>query len=229
MFELPEGEVHLWFAYPDEWEEPALTASARGILDAGEIARSEWFRFPAHRRLFLASRLLLRTTLSRYAEIPPEAWRFVTNDHGKPRVAPEAGLSAPAFNLAHTAGIAAVAVTGGRDVGVDVENRDRRVQARQLIDRFFAPEEAAELGKLPAADLCDRFFLTWTLKEAYIKALGRGLAQPLDSFAFHLAGERPLRIDFSAAPPQDPRKWRFAARRTPAALRRRRVRGGRWT
>ena len=101
-------------------------------------------------------------------------------------------------------------MTGRRDVGVDVENRDRRVQARRLIERFFAPEEAAELGKLPSAELCERFFLTWTLKEAYIKALGRGLAQPLDSFAFRLAGERPLSIDFSAAHPQDPRKWRFA-------------------
>jgi 4'-phosphopantetheinyl transferase len=210
VIELAEAEVHLWFACPDEWDEPALIAAASGILEAGEIARSERFRFPEHRRLFLASRLLLRTTLSRYAEISPEAWQFATNDHGKPRVAPEAGVSAPAFNLAHAAGIAAVAVTGGRDVGVDVENRDRRVQARQLIDRFFAPEEAAELGKLSSAEMCDRFFLTWTLKEAYIKALGRGLAQPLDSFAFRLVGERPLQIDFSAAPPQDPRKWRFA-------------------
>jgi 4'-phosphopantetheinyl transferase len=210
MVELPEDEIHLWFAYPDEWEEPALTASGSGILEAGEIARSQRFRFPTHRRLFLASRLLLRTTLSRYAEIPPGAWRFVTNDHGKPRVAPEAMPSSPAFNLAHTAGIAVVAVTGGRDVGVDVENRDRRVHARQLIDRFFAPEEAAELGKLPAAEMCERFFLTWTLKEAYIKALGRGLAQPLDSFAFRLAEGRPLRIDFSAGYPQDPQKWRFA-------------------
>ncbi len=209
MVDPLKGEVHLWFAYPDEWE-PALTESAHGILDAGEIARLERFRFPAHRQLFLASRLLLRTTLSRYAEIPPEAWRFVANEHGKPRIVAEAGPSALAFNLAHTAGVAVVAVANRRDVGVDVENRDRRVQARRLIDRFFAPEEAAELGKLSPAELCERFFLTWTLKEAYIKALGRGFAQPLDSFAFRLTRERPCRIDLSAAPPQDPQKWRFA-------------------
>jgi 4'-phosphopantetheinyl transferase len=209
LFDLPEGEVHLWFAYPDEWEETGLTASGHAILEAGEIARSERFHSPAHRRLFLTSRLLLRTTLSRYAEIPPVAWRFVTGDHGKPRVAPEAGSPAPAFNLANTAGIAVVALTRRCDVGVDVENMDRRVHARRLIERFFSPEEEAELGKLPSADLCDRFFLTWTLKEAYIKGLGRGLAEPLDSFTFHLTGERPRRIDFSAAHPQDLNKWRF--------------------
>src|SRR5512140_2483909 len=132
VFELPEGEVHLWFAYPDEWEEPALIGSARAILEAGEIARSERLHSPALRQLFLTSRLLLRTTLSRYADIPPEAWRFAANEHGKPRVVPEAGRSAPAFNLAHTAGVAAVAVASGRDVGVDVESRGRHVQAERL-------------------------------------------------------------------------------------------------
>jgi 4'-phosphopantetheinyl transferase len=213
VFELAENEVHLWFAYPDEWRETALTAAARTILDAGEIARSERFRFPEHRRLFLVSRLLLREALSRYAESPPGAWRFIANEHGKPRIAPDAGPSAPAFNLAHTAGVAVVALTRGRDVGVDVENGNRRVHARRLIERFFSPEEVAELGNLSSADLQERFFLSWTLKEAYIKALGLGLAQPLDSFAFHLKGERPRRIDFSAGLPHDPhdlQDWRFA-------------------
>jgi 4'-phosphopantetheinyl transferase len=209
VIELPEDEVHLWVAYADEWGEPALTASARGVLESRETARAERFRSPQPRQLFLLSRILLRTTLSRYAKTVPGTWRFVVNDHGKPRIAPESGPTAPEFNLAHTAGIAVLAVAAGRDVGVDVENRSRRARVRQLIDRFFAPEEAAEMGKLPAADLHDRFFLTWTLKEAYIKALGRGLAQPLDSFAFQLTGERPLQIDFCAAPPQDPHKWRF--------------------
>jgi 4'-phosphopantetheinyl transferase len=210
VVELPEGEVHLWFSCPDDWEETALIGSARAILEADEIVRSERFHLPVHRRLFLASRILLRTTLSRYAEIPPGAWRFVANDHGKPRVAPEAGLPAPSFNIAHTAGIAVAAVTSGCDVGVDVESRDRHVHARRLADRFFTPKEAADLGELPPAALRDRFFLTWTLKEAYIKALGRGFAQPLDSFTFSLNGERPYRIDLSAEPPQDPWKWRFA-------------------
>jgi 4'-phosphopantetheinyl transferase len=210
VVELPEGEVQLWFAYPDEWEVQALIEAARAVLDAEEIARSERFHLPKHRRLFLASRLLLRMTLSRYADVPPRAWRFVTNEHGKPRVAPAAGLPALSFNIAHAAGVAVAAVTNGRDVGVDVENGERRVQARRLVDRFFAPAEAAELGKLSYAEIRRRFFLTWTLKEAYTKALGTGFAQPFDSFSFRLTKKKPHRIVFSAAPPQDPQKWRFA-------------------
>lgn len=210
MVDLPEGEVHLWFAYPDEWEEQALIESARAVLDAEEIARSEPYHFPAHRRLFLLSRLLLRTTLSRYADVPPGAWRFVTNEHGKPRVAREAGRPAPSFNIAHTAGVAVAAVTSGREVGVDVESRSRHVQAERITARFFASEEAAELGKLSYAEIRRRFFLTWTLKEAYTKALGTGFAQPFDSFSFRLTKKRPHRIAFSAPPGQSPQKWRFA-------------------
>ncbi|MHB8771590.1 MAG: 4'-phosphopantetheinyl transferase family protein [Syntrophales bacterium] len=210
MAELAEEDVHLWFAFPDEWEGPGLDAALRDVLDAGEIARSERIRFPAQRRLFLASRLLLRTVLARYGATAPGAWRFVADEHGKPRVAPGAG-SAPAFNLSHTAGVAVVAVTARGDVGVDVENRGRRVQARRLSERFFSPAEAAELAGLPAAELQERFIRTWTLKEAYVKGLGLGFSRPLDSFAFSLTGGRPYRIGFAAAPPPaDPREWRFA-------------------
>jgi 4'-phosphopantetheinyl transferase len=210
VFELAEGEVHLWFAFPDEWADPVLIASAHDILDAGEIARMERFHFPAHRQLFLVSHVLLRTTLSRYADLRPIAWRFVNNDHGKPLIAPEARAIGHSFSLAHTAGLAVVALTRGRDVGVDVEQADRSVDAPALSRRFFSPEEASALKKLPAEQLQEQFPRYWTLKEAYIKALGRGLSHPLDSFAFRLTGERPCRIGFSAADPQHPEQWRFA-------------------
>ncbi len=209
MAELVETDLHLWFAFPEEWEGPGLDAALWGVLDAGEIARSKRIRFPAQQRLFGVSRFLLRTVLAHYGSTAPGAWRFVAGDHGKPRVAPGSG-PAPAFNLSHTAGVAVVAVTAGGEVGVDVENRDRRVQARRLGERFFSSAEAAELGGLPEAELRERFILIWTLKEAYVKGLGLGLSRPLDSFAFSLAGGRPQRIGFTAVPPGDPREWRFA-------------------
>jgi 4'-phosphopantetheinyl transferase len=210
VFELAEGEVHLWFACPDEWDDPILIASARDILDAGEIARMERLHFPAHRQLLLVSHVLLRTTLSRYADLRPAAWRFINNDQGKPRIDPAAGAVGLSFSLAHTAGLAVVGVARGCDVGVDVESMDRHVHARRLIGRFFSPEEAAVLEKLPAELLREQFPLYWTLKEAYIKALGRGLSHPLDSFTFRLTGGGPRRIGFSTADPPGPEQWRFA-------------------
>jgi 4'-phosphopantetheinyl transferase len=168
--------------------------------------------FPEGRRLFGASHTLVRTTLSRYSEIPPGEWRFVKNAYGKPSIDPDLDSSPLRFSLAHTRGLAVVAVTEGADVGVDVERTDHRVDAARLGSRFFSPEEAAALQEMPPDRLRERFFLYWTLKESYIKARGLGLSLPLASFSFRLAGECPFRIGFSGDV-CDPGEWRFAALR----------------
>jgi 4'-phosphopantetheinyl transferase len=208
--DLSEGDVHLWVAFPDEWAVPSRIASARDILDGDEIARMERFHFPEHRHLFLVSHLLVRTALSHYSALPPGAWRFTNDENGKPRIDPAAQPVSLSFSLAHTAGLAVVGVAGGSDIGVDVERAGRRVDAAGLSRRFFSPTEAAALESLPPGRLEEQFPLYWTLKEAYIKALGLGFSHPLDSFAFHLTGENPYRIGFSAVDPQDPEKWRFS-------------------
>ena len=210
MLDLSDGGVHLWFAFPDEWKDPTLNESVGHLLGDEEMTRMERFRFPEHRRLYLVSHLLLRTTLSRYSDLLPNAWRFINNDHGKPRLDPDAGLIPLSFSLSHTKGLSVVGVTREGEIGADVEQADRSVHAAELSRRFFSPEEAAALEKLPPGLLQAQFPLYWTLKEAYIKALGRGLSHPLDSFSFHLTGERPHRIGFSAQEPQDPEIWRFA-------------------
>jgi len=210
LSDLPEGDVHLWVAFPDEWTTPSQIASARSILDGEEIARMERFRFPEHRHLFLVSHLLVRTALSHYSDRPPGAWRFMNDNNGRPLIDPAAEPVSLSFSLAHTSGLAVVGVARKSDIGVDVEQVGRRVDAAGLSRRFFSPEEAAALENLPPGRLEEQFALYWTLKEAYIKALGLGLSHPLDSFAFRLTGKSPYRIDFSAADPQDPEKWRFA-------------------
>lgn len=194
----------------------------------------ERLRFPEGRRLFAVSHLLVRMALSRCSGLPSADWRFIRGEYGKPFVAPEAGMPPLRFSLAHTAGLAVVAVSCGADVGVDVERTDRPVRALELIRRFFSPEEVAELEGLSPGELRDRFFRHWTLKEAYIKALGRGLSHPLGSFGLSLVGgptfpgikntehasgfmagvsplgERPRRIVFFTREPPDGRCPRFA-------------------
>ena len=207
---LSESEIHLWFAFPGETEDPHTPASVHPVLDEGEEARMKRLRFPDGRRLFGVSHTLVRTALSRYSEIPPRKWRFVENEHGKPRIAPDLDSAPLSFSLAHTKGVAVVAVTRGADVGVDVERVDRIVDAARLSSRFFSPEETAALQELSPDRLRERFFLYWTLKESYIKAQGVGLSLPLDSFSFRLAGERPIRIIFSDNDPDGSGGWRYA-------------------
>jgi 4'-phosphopantetheinyl transferase len=209
LLRLSDGEIHLWFAFPGEAGDAQIHTSALTVLDDGEQARMARFRFPEGRRLFGVSHTLVRTTLSRYSEIPPGEWRFVKNAHGKPSIDPDLDSSPLRFSLAHTKGLAVVAVTEMADVGADVERADRIVDAARLSSRFFSPEEAATLQEMPPDRLRERFFLYWTLKESYIKARGFGLSLPLASFFFRLTGECPFRIDFSGDD-RDPGDWRFA-------------------
>jgi len=210
LLDLSESEIHLWFAFPGETGGPQKPASAGPVLDDGEEARMKRLHFPDGRHLFGASHTLVRTALSRYSEIPPQEWRFVKNAHGKPLIDPHLDSSPLRFSLAHTKGLAVVAVTRGADVGVDVEKADRFVDAARLSSRFFSPEETTALQELSPDRLRERFSLYWTLKESYIKARGLGLSLPLDSFSFRLAGEIPFRIGFSGNNPECPGGWHFA-------------------
>ena len=106
------------------------------------------------------------------------------NVHGRPEILDRpAGVPDLRFNLSHTDGLIACAVTIGREVGVDVEHVGRRL-THDIAGRFFAPREVADLKSLPVAEQPRVFFDYWTLKEAYIKARGFGLALPLGDFAF---------------------------------------------
>jgi 4'-phosphopantetheinyl transferase len=112
------------------------------------------------------------------------------------------------FNISHTDGLIACAVTIGREVGVDVENIGRRL-LHDVAGRHFAPNEVRDLRQLPDDEQQRAFFDYWTLKEAYIKARGFGLALPLGDFAFKLNPPAPPVIAFEPALEDDPATWQF--------------------
>jgi 4'-phosphopantetheinyl transferase len=205
---LPEDEAHLWLVRLDEVEDARVAGYGR-LLDEGETSRLARFRVPALRRQHLVTRALVRTTLSRYAQVPPAAWAFTANDHGCPRV-DLPGLQWLRFNLSHTRGLVACLVARERDVGVDVEHTARNPNVLGICDRYFAASESAALRALPVAAHSDRFFTYWTLKEAYIKARGLGLALPLGQFAFDV-DRAPIAVRFDPALRDDPDAWDFTA------------------
>ena len=112
------------------------------------------------------------------------------------------------FNISHTDGLIACAVTIGREVGVDVEHVGRHL-THDVAGRFFAAEEVTDLQALPPDDQQRIFFDYWTLKEAYIKARGFGLALPLGDFAFKLNPPHPPAITFAPSLDDDPSTWQF--------------------
>ncbi|MCG7378207.1 4'-phosphopantetheinyl transferase superfamily protein [Paenibacillus sp. ACRSA] len=103
---------------------------------------------------------------------------FSQNEYGKPFLRDHADLP---FNLSHS-GDWVVMISGGHDlVGIDVEQI--KPIDLQIADRFFAPQENRYLISQPADVQLETFYRLWTLKESYIKAVGKGLSIPLDSFA----------------------------------------------
>ena len=93
------------------------------------------------------------------------------------------------------AGVAALALADG-PVGVDVE----AVGAADLPWLVLHVAEAAALRTLPDTARASAFARLWSLKEAYLKALGTGLAREPSSFAVHLTGEGTATIEDPDAP-----------------------------
>ncbi len=78
-------------------------------------------------------------------------------------------------------------MTRNLEAGIDVEAARDSSDLVALAERFFAPCEAAALRALPTTEQRDRFYSTWTLKEAYAKARGLGFAFPFHRIAFRIA------------------------------------------
>ncbi|MFN8609899.1 MAG: 4'-phosphopantetheinyl transferase superfamily protein [Vulcanimicrobiota bacterium] len=150
-------------------------------MSSDDHERCQRLLFEHHRRRQKVACALLRRLLSRHLDRPAEQLNWCKAEHGKPYLVD----GACTFNLTHSEEIAALAV-GSQELGLDVEDRRRRVDFLALGRRFFAPPEADELEK--AADPRRLFFEIWTAKEAYIKALGDGLSHPLDQFLTYHQG-----------------------------------------
>ena len=206
---LPFRSVHVDLVLTDNAEALTKREQYLHLLSPDEHERMARFVFERDRVRFLLTRALVRTTLSRYAPVAPADWHFIANAHGRPEILDRpSGVPDLRFNLSHTDGLIACAVTIGRDVGVDVEHVGRRL-TQDVAARFFAPAEVAHLQSLPDDEQQRVFFDYWTMKEAYIKARGFGLALPLGDFAFRFLPDGPPSIAFEPGMKDDPATWQF--------------------
>jgi 4'-phosphopantetheinyl transferase len=203
-----DGEtVHVWLSARDAISDELLSRYAL-FLDAAERERWQRFRARGAADQYLIGRALLRTSLSRYAPVPPDGWVFATNAYGCPFIDEPASLRDLRFNLSHTDGLIACAVTRGGEIGIDVENATREVDPLALAPTVFARPEIEDVAAAPPEERTERFFAYWTLKEAYIKARGIGVSLALKGFWFDLNNDPP-RIHFSERCPDRPERWQF--------------------
>lgn len=211
-FELLADEVHVWLAW---LELPAERLERlRGTLAPDERERAARFRFERDRRRFVAARGMLRELLGRYAGRDPASIAFDLNAYGKPSL-PNALAGGLRFNLSHAHEVALLAVSRGRDLGVDIEHF-RPDLPLAIADRYFSPGELADLRSVPEPLRPTAFLNCWTRKEAYIKARGEGLSLALDSFDVTLIPGEPARLLEVRGALSDTRRWSLRALPAPA-------------
>jgi len=147
-----------------------------------ECERFGRFKHERSAHEFLVGRLLVRQWLAALTGQTRNTWQFVEGHRGRPEIA------APAtpfrFNLAHSGGVVACIMSERRDAGVDVEDLGRRLVEPDLWHRYCAPSEIADIEAQPVDDRHQRFLTYWTLKEAYLKAIGLGIGVHLADIAF---------------------------------------------
>ena len=175
---MPEG-IHVWTL------NTATIDSRRELEFLGlfqDEERARWTRYTHEttRRNYLAAHGLLRHMLSELYGGAPEAWRIAIGAHGKPHLV-EASADIR-FNLTHTNGLVAAAATIGIDLGVDAEDLERPVNL-SISERVFSDTEIAWLNGQPEDRRKAGFLRLWTIKEAYVKAVGHGLGYGLKNIS----------------------------------------------
>jgi 4'-phosphopantetheinyl transferase len=187
---LGESVIHVWCA--EVAVDGARAEALLAKLSADERERAGRYLFDRHRWRFIACRAAQRLILARYVETPPEKLEFVYSALGKPTLAASAGELK--FNVSNSGDLALFAVTRGCELGVDLERIRTNIDHDGLAQRFFAADERDKLRRLPQGEQLTGFFDCWTRKEAFLKAIGKGLTFPLDRAVVSVGPDEPCRL-----------------------------------
>jgi 4'-phosphopantetheinyl transferase len=193
---IAPGTLHVWTVSLEADEE--VLAASLAALSPAEIDRARRFAGDERRVRFVLFHGVLRSLLGAYTGRLPGRIDIEHGSHGKPRLREPASLH---FNSSNGGDVAMYALARDGEVGVDVERLAPLGQSLEATARSCCCDaEMAELGSLPREERLAAFLRAWTRKEAYVKAIGRGLAIPLD------------RVHVSLVPRDAPRVIRVAAR-----------------
>jgi len=201
---LPSDEVHVWRVSlePSEGNNSRLAE----FLYRDERERADRFKRVPDRDAFVTCRGALRLILNRYTGEDPRMFRFAYGPWGKPRI--EGGEGSFRFSVSHSHGAGVVALTRGREVGVDVERIRPLPDAEEIAERYFSRREVSQFMKLPKDHRLKVFYHCWTRKEAFAKALGKGLSLPFDQFSVSLIPGEPAELVEVLWDREEAMRWR---------------------
>lgn len=129
----------------------------------------------------LFAELIVRKTICEKFNIPNSEVEFWANEFGKPFLAGTIDFN---FNVSHSSEWIVCAV-GNRPLGVDIE-KIKEIEIEDMVKYFFSNQELETIKKISDGDKIEYFYELWTLKESYVKAIGKGLYIPLNSLTLRI-------------------------------------------
>lgn len=179
-FRLDDLTAHIWRMCLREIK--PQENDIKKILSDEERTRAEKIKSPDDKSLFILRSWVLRVLVQNYTGILADRVEFCRSAWGKPSVVQNGEPVLIDFNMAHSGDSMIVAFGKGIRLGVDLEYIQSDYPAMDIGMRFFTAKEKMALKEAPADRLLQLFFEIWVRKEAFVKAVGRGLTTPLDSF-----------------------------------------------
>lgn len=175
---MQNNELKLFYTNIEQEISPQTYEKLLNVVSSEKRIQIEKYRFEADRKRTLFAELLLRYVCSEYFKIGQNDFVLTKNEFGKPYLA---GKNVPFFNLSHSGKYVLCGISL-KECGVDIEKiKDCR---NGIAKRGFSKNEFAELENAPDSEKAELFYAYWTLKESYVKYLGKGLAVPFNSFSF---------------------------------------------
>lgn len=202
-------EVELWYSPTERVSDRELQAFY-AILGSDEAKRSARFRFSSDRASYILSHGLLRLALSNRYGGEPAGWRFVYDENGRPDLdsPPAAEIR---FSISHTRGLSVCGIAEASiSLGCDAEALSSNIDLEADPSPYFSTLEQTQLQALPSAERLRSSLSLWTLKEAYLKAIGTGLARSPTDFSVSMISPDPPTVSECALCGSSCEEWSFA-------------------
>ena len=204
---ISKSEVHIWKA--DLEQHSKLAEMQATLLSHDELIRVEKYRFPKDSTRYSVGRSICRLILGQYLDIEAKDLVFYYNRYGRPYIDSYLNHNALSFNVSHSENHLLLAVSKGREVGIDIERVKCEFDCVEIAKGFFSTYELAQLRALPPSERELGFITCWTQKEAYIKAQGMGLSLDLDSFDVSLDPKKPAELLSVRDDPTQVERWKL--------------------
>ena len=178
MLHNNKTEVHLYQLFLPDYL--SYLKYSNLLLSNGEKERASRFINSIDKTRFQIVHILKRKILGRYLDISPVELQFEQTEFGKPYL--KMIDNQLYFNISYRGNYALIGVSNNKDFGVDIEQRSSVINKVFFISTYFCNEEIHKINSANRLESDNLIFKLWSMKEAYIKAIGSGLTKPINTY-----------------------------------------------